>query len=61
MVDHDTGRLVWAHEGRNKDTLSKFFQDLGQFQIRCVDACVGQRLAIMPFPWSGYTGSPVAE
>ena len=31
------GRLVWAHEGRNKDTLSKFFQDLGQFQIRRVD------------------------
>src|SRR5664279_5706137 len=30
VVDHDTGRLVWAHEGRNKDTLSKFFQDLGE-------------------------------
>jgi transposase len=22
VVDHDTGRLVWAHEGRNEDTLS---------------------------------------
>ena len=30
VVDHDTGRLVWAHEGRNKDTLRKFFQDLGE-------------------------------
>jgi transposase len=30
VVDHDTGRLVWAHEGRNKDTLSKFFQALGE-------------------------------
>src|SRR5664279_115295 len=30
MVDHDTGRLVWAHEGRNKDTLSTFFQALGE-------------------------------
>ena len=29
MVDHDTGRLVWAHEGRNKDTLRLFFDALG--------------------------------
>ena len=29
MVDHDTGRLVWAHEGRNKDTLTLFFDALG--------------------------------
>jgi len=28
MVDHDTGRLVWAHEGRNKDTLTLFFDAL---------------------------------
>jgi transposase len=30
VVDHDTGRLVWAHEGRNKDTLRVFFRDLGE-------------------------------
>jgi len=30
VVDHDTGRLVWAHEGRNKDTLTKFFRALGE-------------------------------
>jgi len=30
VVDHDTGRLVWAHEGRNKDTLTKFFHALGE-------------------------------
>src|SRR5665811_65877 len=29
VVDHDTGRLVWAHEGRNKDTLALFFDALG--------------------------------
>lgn len=29
VVDHATGRLVWAAEGRNKDTLSRFFNDLG--------------------------------
>ena len=27
--DNDTGRLVWAHEGRNKDTLTLFFDALG--------------------------------
>jgi len=30
VVDHDSGRLVWAAEGRNKDTLRKFFDDLGE-------------------------------
>src|SRR5450755_3701543 len=29
VVDHNTGRLVWAHEGRNKDTLTLFFDALG--------------------------------
>ena len=29
IVDHTTGRLVWAGEGRNKDTLAEFFDDLG--------------------------------
>ena len=29
VVDHTTGRLVWAGEGRNQDTLGKFFDQLG--------------------------------
>ena len=29
MVDHTTGRLVWAGEGRNQDTLGRFFDQLG--------------------------------
>jgi transposase len=29
IVDHGTGRLVWAAEGRNKETLAKFFDELG--------------------------------
>ncbi len=29
VVDHDTGRLVWLGEGRNKATLVKFFELLG--------------------------------
>lgn len=29
IVDHQTGRLVWAAEGRNKQTLGRFFDQLG--------------------------------
>ena len=29
IVDHTTGRFVWAGEGRNQDTLSRFFDELG--------------------------------
>ena len=29
VVDHTTGRLVWAGEGRNQDTLGRFFDELG--------------------------------
>ena len=29
VVDHATGRLVWAGEGRNSETLGRFFDELG--------------------------------
>jgi transposase len=29
IVDHTTGRLVWAGEGRNQQTLGRFFDELG--------------------------------
>lgn len=29
VVDHMTGRVVWAREGKNADTLRAFFQELG--------------------------------
>jgi len=29
VVDHDTGHLVWAEPGRDRDTLRRFFDDLG--------------------------------
>lgn len=29
VIDHTTGRLVWAAEGRNQDTLGRFFDQLG--------------------------------
>ena len=30
IVDHDTGRLVWAAPGRDKATLNRFFDTLGK-------------------------------
>jgi transposase len=29
VTDHATGRVVWAHPGKNADTLRKFFHELG--------------------------------
>lgn len=29
IVDHETGRLVWAAEGRNQEILGTFFDQLG--------------------------------
>ena len=29
IVDHVTGRVVWAAKGRSSDTLARFFQELG--------------------------------
>jgi len=30
VVNHDTGRLIWAAPGRDKDTLGTFFDELGE-------------------------------
>jgi transposase len=30
VVDHDSGRLVWAAPGRDKATLERFFDALGE-------------------------------
>ncbi len=29
VTDHDSGKVVWAHEGKNAETLDKFFTELG--------------------------------
>jgi len=29
VIDHVLGRVVWAHEGKNADTLREFFSELG--------------------------------
>lgn len=30
VTDHATGRVVWAHPGKNADTLRRFFEELGK-------------------------------
>jgi transposase len=30
VTDHTAGRVVWAHPGKNADTLRKFFEELGK-------------------------------
>lgn len=34
VVDHDTGLLVWAGEGAKKETLARFFDELGELRTR---------------------------
>jgi transposase len=36
VVDHDTGRLVWAAPGRDKATLRRFFDALGEDRSRAI-------------------------
>jgi transposase len=36
VVDHDTGRLVWAAEGRNSETVLKFFDALGEQRTKAL-------------------------
>lgn len=34
VVDHDTGRMIWAGEGATKETLNRFFDELGPQRTR---------------------------
>ena len=48
VVDHDSGRLLWAAPGRDEETLAKFFDLLGPercAQIRLVSADAGPWIA----------------
>jgi transposase len=38
VVDHMTGRVVWAREGKNADTLRSFFQELGTARSALIQA-----------------------
>lgn len=36
VVDHDSGVLLWAHPGRDKETLEKFFDRLGDERSKAI-------------------------
>jgi transposase len=38
VVDHITGRVVWAREGKNADTLRAFFEELGPARAALIEA-----------------------
>ena len=65
VVDHDSGRLVWAAEGRDKQTVLGFFDQLGAeraarirlvssdwvsgSRARCIERCPGATLCLDPY------------
>jgi transposase len=77
VVDHDSGRLVWAGDGRDKATLAQFFQLLGPqrcAQIALVSAdgadwifyavteyCPNARQCLDPFHVVAWAGKALDE
>lgn len=75
--DHDTGRLVWAHPGRDKETVYKFLDALGEQRcgqielVSCDDAdwitrpikerCPGALVCLDPFHIVKAAGEAVDE
>ncbi len=53
VVDHDTGKLVWAKPGRDKKTLGAFFDVVGEERCRQDPARLGD--------WAGWIATVVAD
>jgi len=53
VVDHDTGRLVWAAPGRDRKTVESFLDDLGQ--ERC------KQITLVSCDMASWISGPVAE
>ena len=53
VVDHDSGRLVWAAPGRDTKTVEAFFDALGE--KRC------KRLKLVSCDMAGWISGPIAE
>src|SRR5512146_3030569 len=50
VVDHDSGRLVWAAAGHDKKTLAGFFDALGAERCQLVrERCPNAALGLDPF------------
>lgn len=41
VVNHDTGEVVWCHEGHSVETFSKFFEELTQEQRQSIESVSG--------------------
>lgn len=53
VVDHDTGRLVWAAAGRDRKTVEAFFDQLGE--TRC------KQIELVSCDIAGWIAGPVAD
>ncbi len=53
VVDHDTGRLVWAAAGRDRKTVESFFDQLGE--ERC------KQITLVSCDMAGWISGPVAD
>jgi transposase len=53
VVDHDTGRLVWAAAGRDRRTVETFFDVLGE--TRC------KQIELVSCDMAGWIAGPVAD
>jgi len=53
VVDHDTGRLVWAAPGRDRKTVERFLDELGE--ERC------KQITLVSCDMAGWIAGPVAD
>jgi len=53
VVDHDSGRLVWAAAGRDRKTVERFLDELGQ--ERC------KQIELVSCDMAGWIAGPVAD
>ena len=53
VVDHDTGRLVWAAAGRDRKTVERFLDELGE--ERC------KQITLVSCDMAGWIAGPVAD
>lgn len=53
VVDHDTGRLVWAAAGRDRKTVERFLDELGE--ERC------KQLELVSADMAAWVAGPIAE
>jgi transposase len=53
VVDHDSGRLVWAAAGRDRKTVEAFFDALGQ--TRC------KQIELVSCDMAGWIAAPIAD